>query len=112
MSVGDEEFMREALTLARIAQASDEIPIGAVVVRADKIIGRGFNQSISTRDPSAHAEVVAIRDAARKVDNYRLVDCSLYVSVEPCLMCVGGCLFTLGFSAWSSAAMNPNLVLS
>lgn len=85
----DRDHMRRALALARTAQKRDEIPIGAVVVHDGMIVGEGFNQPASTHDPSAHAEVIALRDAARCLKNYRLVDCSVYVSVEPCLMCVG-----------------------
>lgn len=81
--------MQSALNLARLAAEAGEVPVGAVVVKDDKIIGRGFNQPISTSDPTAHAEVVAMRDAARNLGNYRLVDCELYVTLEPCLMCVG-----------------------
>jgi tRNA(adenine34) deaminase len=81
--------MRSALNLAHLGQEAGEVPVGAVVVFQGKIIGRGFNQPIATQDPTAHAEVVAIRDAARYLGNYRLVDCDLYVTLEPCLMCVG-----------------------
>ncbi len=85
----DERFMREALALAQIGQTKGEVPVGAVVVRGGEIIGRGYNQPVSLRDPTAHAEIVAMRDAARSVDNYRLVDCELYVTLEPCAMCAG-----------------------
>lgn len=81
--------MREALALARIGEAKGEVPVGAVVVKDGAIIGRGYNQPVSARDPTAHAEIVALRDAARVVDNYRLVDCDLYVTLEPCAMCSG-----------------------
>ncbi len=84
-----EIWMRSALNLAHLGQEAGEVPVGAVVVFQGKIIGRGFNQPIATQDPTAHAEVVAIRDAARYLGNYRLVDCDLYVTLEPCLMCVG-----------------------
>jgi len=79
------------LALDEAAKASDagEVPIGAVVALDDKIVGRGFNQPISSGDPTAHAEIVAIRDAARRVGNYRLTGATLCVTVEPCLMCVG-----------------------
>jgi tRNA(adenine34) deaminase len=86
---GDEQYMSEALALAREAAASGEVPVGAVVVRDGVVIGRGFNAPISTRDPSAHAEIRAMRDAAQRLDNYRLVDCDLYVTLEPCAMCAG-----------------------
>jgi len=86
----DEEFfMRRALQLAREGGALGEVPVGAVVVRNGEIVGEGFNQPISSRDPTAHAEIVALRDAAQRIGNYRLVDCDLYVTLEPCLMCCG-----------------------
>jgi tRNA(adenine34) deaminase len=85
----DEDFMRQALELAGQAQAAGEVPVGAVVVQDSKIIGRGFNAPISRHDPSAHAEMMALRDAAQRLGNYRLVDCELFVTLEPCLMCAG-----------------------
>ncbi len=85
----DEIFMREALSLAQQAWAEGEVPVGAVVVKDGVIIGRGFNRPISGRDPSAHAEIQALRDAAQSLDNYRLPGCSLYVTLEPCIMCAG-----------------------
>jgi tRNA(adenine34) deaminase len=85
----DEGFMQEALLLARRAEESGEIPVGAVVVRAGAIIGRGFNSPIGRADPTAHAEIVAIRQAAASIKNYRLEDCTLYVTLEPCVMCAG-----------------------
>jgi tRNA(adenine34) deaminase len=84
-----ERFMREALALAAEAARAGEVPVGAVVVQAGAVIGRGRNQPIATADPTAHAEIVALRDAARAVRNYRLTGATLYVTVEPCLMCVG-----------------------
>ena len=81
--------MREALSLASEAERAGEVPVGAVVVMDGEIVGRGFNQPISTKDPTAHAEVVALRDAARRVGNYRLSGSQLYVTVEPCVMCAG-----------------------
>ena len=84
-----ETFMRAALEQARLALAAGEVPIGAVVVLDGVVIASGYNQPISAVDPTAHAEVVAIRAAARAVANYRLTDAVLYVTVEPCLMCVG-----------------------
>lgn len=81
--------MREALGLASEAEAAGEVPVGAVVVLGGEIVGRGFNQPISTHDPTAHAEVVALRDAGQRVGNYRLAGAELYVTVEPCVMCVG-----------------------
>jgi tRNA(adenine34) deaminase len=84
-----EQFMDEALAQARLARDADEVPIGAVVVLDGIIVGRGYNHPISAGDPTAHAEIVAIREAARQVGNYRLTGATLYVTVEPCLMCVG-----------------------
>ena len=81
--------MRSALELADQAEIAGEVPVGAVVVKDGTIIGRGYNCPISSADPTAHAEVMALRDAARYLDNYRLVDCTLYVTLEPCAMCVG-----------------------
>jgi tRNA(adenine34) deaminase len=88
-SPDDERFMRRAMALAKIADSHNEIPVGAVVVCDGKIIGEGFNQSIMNNDPSAHAEMMAIRDAGKNIKNYRLIDCTLYVTLEPCPMCTG-----------------------
>ncbi len=85
----DEAFMREALAEAVRAEAVGEVPVGAVVVADGAIIGRGYNQPISAGDPTAHAEIVALRAAAQTLGNYRLTGVRLYVTVEPCLMCVG-----------------------
>lgn len=85
----DADYMRHALDLAAQAEAVGEVPIGAVVVKDGEIVGRGFNAPISRRDPSAHAEMMALRDAAQRLGNYRLVDCELFVTLEPCLMCAG-----------------------
>ena len=87
--MSDEMFMREALGLARQAGAAGEVPVGAVVVRDGAVVGRGHNRPIASRDPTAHAEVMALRDAAERVGNYRLADCILYVTLEPCAMCAG-----------------------
>jgi tRNA(adenine34) deaminase len=84
-----EQFMNEALVQARLAKDAGEVPIGALVVLDGVIVGRGYNQPIGAGDPTAHAEIVAIRDAARQIGNYRLTGAVLYVTVEPCLMCVG-----------------------
>lgn len=81
--------MREALAQARLAQDEGEVPVGAVVVKDGVVIGRGFNAPISRHDPSAHAEMMALRDAARHLGNYRLTGCELFVTLEPCVMCVG-----------------------
>jgi len=88
----DEYFVRRALALAEQAIVAGEVPVGAVVVSAGVIIGEGFNQSISTNDPSAHAEIVAIRAACEQQNNYRLEDSTLYVTLEPCAMCSGAML--------------------
>ncbi len=82
-----EFWMQKALSLAEKAQANGEVPVGAVIVKSNKIIGEGFNQSITTHDPSAHAEIVALRKAGKTLNNYRLVDTTLYVTLEPCAMC-------------------------
>lgn len=89
MSGTDDIFMRRALALAQEGAALGEVPVGAVVVQGGVIVGEGYNQPITARDPTAHAEVVALRDAARRLGNYRLVDCDVYVTLEPCLMCCG-----------------------
>lgn len=81
--------MRAALVLARQAATTGEVPVGAVVVKRREIIGRGYNQPISAQDPTAHAEIVALRAAATLSGNYRLTDCELFVTLEPCAMCAG-----------------------
>lgn len=81
--------MKEALALAERAAAVGEVPVGSVVVLEGRVIGRGHNQPISSHDPTAHAEMVALREAARAIGNYRLTGATLYVTLEPCLMCVG-----------------------
>jgi tRNA(adenine34) deaminase len=85
----DQVFMQRAFELAQQAEAIDEIPVGAVVVANNKIISEGYNKSITLNDPSAHAEMVAIRHAGLALQNYRLLDCTLYVTLEPCPMCAG-----------------------
>jgi tRNA(adenine34) deaminase len=87
--MNDESWMNEALALARAAGAAGEVPVGAVVVLDGEIIGRGFNQPIGRHDPTAHAEVMALRDAATRLGNYRLPGATLYVTLEPCMMCAG-----------------------
>ncbi len=98
--------MHEALGLAEHAMNQQEVPVGAVVVFEDRIIGKGWNQPISKNDPSAHAEVMALRDAANAIGNYRLLNTTLYVTLEPCLMCVGAMLHSriknLVFGAYDS----------
>lgn len=81
--------MQEAISLAQQAANSGEVPVGAVVVKDGEIVGRGSNAPIQLNDPSAHAEMLAIRDAANTLGNYRLIDCTLYVTLEPCAMCAG-----------------------
>lgn len=85
----DERWMREALAEARLARGRGEVPVGAVVVLGDAVVGRGGNRPIQGADPTAHAEIVALREAARAAGNYRLTGAALYVTVEPCLMCAG-----------------------
>jgi tRNA(adenine34) deaminase len=85
----DANFMKHAYQLAQQAESHNEIPVGAVVVADGKVIGEGFNQSIMLNDPSAHAEVIAVRQAGKYLQNYRLLDCTLYVTLEPCPMCAG-----------------------
>ena len=84
-----QRFMEKALLLAKKAEQQGEVPIGAVIVYEDEIIGKGWNQSIRLNDPTAHAEIIAIRNAATNIKNYRLNNCTLYVTLEPCSMCAG-----------------------
>ena len=88
-SAEDEGFIREALALAAEGEAIGEVPVGAIVVVDGEIVGRGFNAPIGTHDPSGHAEIRALRDAAARVGNYRLPGATLYVTLEPCVMCAG-----------------------
>ena len=85
----DQFFMQTALELAQQAQDQGEVPVGAVVVQNGRIIGHGYNRPISTADPAAHAEIMAMRAAGSHLGNYRLLDCTLYVTLEPCTMCIG-----------------------
>jgi len=89
MGMTDEAFMRRALELARRAQAEGEVPVGAVVVLEEKILGEGWNRPIAACDPSAHAEIQAMRAASSALSNYRLTGATLYVTLEPCDMCIG-----------------------
>jgi len=84
-----EFLMREALVQAKKALKKGEVPIGAVVVLGDKIIGRGYNQPITTKDPTAHAEIIALKEASNRLENYRLNEAIIYTTLEPCLMCAG-----------------------
>src|SRR5579871_6272333 len=85
----DERFMRLALDLARESEAAGEVPVGAIVVSAGEIVGRGRNSPIAMSDPTAHAEILALRQAAAQLRNYRLENATLYVTLEPCVMCAG-----------------------
>lgn len=85
----DHAFMQEALTQAGTAASNGEVPVGAVIVKDGVIVGRGWNAPIGMHDPSAHAEIRALRDAGERLSNYRLVGCDLYVTLEPCAMCAG-----------------------
>lgn len=87
--VDDIIWMEKALALAKLAASYDEVPVGAIVVYQGEMIGRGFNQSIKRNDPTAHAEMIALREAAEKLGNYRLLETTLYVTLEPCIMCAG-----------------------
>jgi tRNA(adenine34) deaminase len=89
MNCSDEQFMQHALALARQAQQQGEVPVGAVLVLNNEIIGEGYNQLIQRNDPTAHAEILALRQGAERLNNYRLPDTTLYVTIEPCSMCAG-----------------------
>ncbi|MDP1573879.1 MAG: tRNA adenosine(34) deaminase TadA [Coxiellaceae bacterium] len=84
-----EHFLHRALSLAQEAKSSGEVPVGAIIVKNNEIISEGYNQPIQLNDPTAHAEIIAIRAAAKKLNNYRLNECVMYVTLEPCVMCVG-----------------------
>lgn len=85
----DEQWMRHALRLAQRAEDQGEVPVGAVLVQEERCVAEGWNQPIQTNDPSAHAEIMALRHAGRRLRNYRLLDTTLYVTLEPCVMCMG-----------------------
>lgn len=85
----DRTYMRAALEMAACASSMGEVPVGAVIVRNGAIISQGHNQPVAQSDPAAHAEIMALREAGRKLGNYRLTDCELYVTLEPCVMCAG-----------------------
>ncbi|HET8568151.1 MAG TPA: nucleoside deaminase [Candidatus Limnocylindria bacterium] len=113
-SVGDDaRFMREALAEARAALAHDDVPVGAVVVREGAVISRGRNRREADRDPTAHAELIAIREAARSLGRWRLDDCALYVTVEPCAMCAGASVLArLGLVVFAAPEPRTGAVLS
>ena len=90
--MNDEHWMQHALELAHKSEACREVPVGAVIVINGELIAEGWNQPISSSDPTAHAEIIALRAAGQKLDNYRLLDAELYVTLEPCPMCVGAML--------------------
>ncbi len=89
MKVSDEIWMEEALREAQRAEAAGEVPVGAVIVCEGRVVGRGCNRNLLDSDPTAHAEIVAMREAGRAIGNHRLIDCELYVTIEPCAMCAG-----------------------
>ena len=104
----DEEFMRQAIALARRAEQAAEVPVGALVVIGGQVVGEGWNQPINAHDPTAHAEIIALRAAAIRMRNYRLEDATLYVTLEPCAMCAGAILNArlsrVVFGAWDLKA--------
>lgn len=104
----DETWMRHALMLADRAQQQGEVPVGAVLVQQGRIVGEGWNQPIGLHDPSAHAEMIALRDGAQRLANYRVLDTTLYVTLEPCVMCAGAIVHArvsrLVFGAWDPKA--------
>lgn len=103
-----ERWMREALEMAREAERGGDVPIGAVIVQDDAIVARGANRTVRDQDPTAHAELLAIREAAAKLNSWRLSGCALYVTLEPCAMCAGAIVLArldlLVFGAWDEKA--------
>jgi tRNA(adenine34) deaminase len=108
MPTADENFMRRALELADVAKVMGEVPVGAVLVHEEQIIAMAYNQPIASKDPTAHAEIVAMREAGRLLDNYRLEDTTLYVTLEPCPMCASAIVHArvrrVVFGAWDPKA--------
>ena len=106
--LSDSDFLQRALQLAQCAADEGEVPVGALLVTGDKIIGEGWNRPIATHDPTAHAEIIALRAGAAAIQNYRLNDCTLYVTLEPCAMCTGAVLNArvsrVVFGAWDVKA--------
>jgi tRNA(adenine34) deaminase len=104
----DTDFMRLALTLAQRARDAGEVPVGAILARGDEIFGEGWNQPIASHDPTAHAEIMALRAAAQKLSNYRLTGTTLYATLEPCVMCMGALITArvarVVFGAWDLKA--------
>jgi tRNA(adenine34) deaminase len=104
----DEHFMALALELARRAAREREVPVGAILVAGDEVIGEGWNQPIASSDPTAHAEIIALRAGAHRLGNYRLAACTLYATLEPCAMCMGALMNArvarLVFGAWDLKA--------
>ena len=108
MMIDDNPFMLQALQLAEIAQDNGEVPVGAIIVSEDQVIGAGYNQSIALSDPTAHAEIVALRAAAAHLQNYRLPGTTMYVTLEPCVMCLGA-LIHARVSRLVYAASDPKM---
>jgi tRNA(adenine34) deaminase len=104
----DERWMREALELARLAERESDVPVGTVIVHGDTVVGRASNRTVRDQDPTAHSEVLAIREAAKSLGSWRLNGCTLYVTLEPCAMCAGAIVLArldrLVFGAWDDKA--------
>ncbi|MDE2305185.1 MAG: tRNA adenosine(34) deaminase TadA [Gammaproteobacteria bacterium] len=108
MGGADTLYMRNALVLAQRAEREGEVPVGALVVSAGEIVGEGWNRPIGANDPTAHAEIIALREAGRRLGNYRFADATLYVTLEPCAMCTGALInarvMRVVFGAWDAKA--------